>query len=414
MDLQICKLNIALFLRAMLLLAPVTLLFYQENGLTAQELFFFQGLFYLTSIIFEIPIGYLSDMILRKKLLLLSFAVYLVMTLLWLFYKGYYIIMAGEILYAVSKVMLDNSMSGYLYDYLQKNQKADKMVKYYGYLNFYLALGTAAAAIFGTFLYSKYGSHTILWIQFAMIIVSITLVSTFTNIKPENTEIINLKKRVALFLENSKSIFNNTQIRYHILFSGILTSLSILFALSFQPLMKNALFPIFMFGVVSFMNHGIRSLAGVIAGKWLRGLNLQKIALPLVVNYIFGFILIFLALRFKLIPLVTVSIFLLCLIIGTQLIFTILHISRLHKFVPTENRGNIMSVNNLISRSAAAVILLSSKFFVNKIGFEVYYGIIFVLFVVICTYLALKIVKIKESNYWFNVNDDIDETPKLT
>lgn len=397
MDFQICKLNLALFLRAMLLLAPVTLLFYQENGLTAQELFFFQGLFYLTSIIFEIPTGYLSDMILRKKLLLLSFAVYLVMTMLWLFYKGYYIIMAGEILYAVSKVMLDNSMSGYLYDYLLKNKKDDKMVKYYGYLNFYLALGTAAAAILGTYLYSKYGSHTILLIQFVMIIISITLVSTFTNIKPDNIEIVSLKERVSSFLKNSKSIFNNTQIRYHILFSGILTSLSILFALSFQPLMKNALFPIFMFGVVSFMNHGIRSLAGVIAGKWLRNLNLQKVAIPLTINYIFGFMLIFIAIRFKIIPLVTVSIFLLCLIIGTQLIFTILHVSRLHKFVPTENRGNIMSVNNLISRASAAVILLSSKFFVDKIGFEQYYIIIFVLFIITCSYLALKIFRIKET-----------------
>ena len=68
-DIFMFDFNLALLLRSILLLTPVTLLFYQENGLTAQHLFFFQGIFYLTSILSEIPVGYISDAISRKYLL---------------------------------------------------------------------------------------------------------------------------------------------------------------------------------------------------------------------------------------------------------------------------------------------------------------------------------------------------------
>lgn len=72
-DFNIYKFNLALFLRSILLLTPIYIFFYQENGLTVKDLFLFQGIFYLASIIFEIPVGYLSDNIERKNLLLISF-----------------------------------------------------------------------------------------------------------------------------------------------------------------------------------------------------------------------------------------------------------------------------------------------------------------------------------------------------
>ena len=119
-DFNIIKYNLAFLLRSAMLLVPIMLLFYQENGLGVRELLYFQGIFYLTSIIVEIPVGYLSNNISRKHLLLISFSIYMGITLLWLHYHGYFIILVGEILFAISKIIMDNAMSGYLYDYLEK------------------------------------------------------------------------------------------------------------------------------------------------------------------------------------------------------------------------------------------------------------------------------------------------------
>ena len=124
-DIHIWEYNLALFLRAAILLSPVMLLFYQENGLSVQDLFFFQGIFYLTSIIMEFPAGYLSDLISRKQVMLISFVIFLGINFMWLFGHGYFVILLGEILFGVSKVLMDNAVSGYLYDYLiTKNNNA--------------------------------------------------------------------------------------------------------------------------------------------------------------------------------------------------------------------------------------------------------------------------------------------------
>lgn len=61
------RLDLACFLRSQLYLAPVLLLFYQQNGLTIADFVLFQGIFQLTGILFEIPCGYIADVISKKK-----------------------------------------------------------------------------------------------------------------------------------------------------------------------------------------------------------------------------------------------------------------------------------------------------------------------------------------------------------
>lgn len=393
-DFNIVKYNAAFFLRSVMLLTPVLLLFYQENGLSAQTLFFFQGIFYFTSILSEIPAGYISDIIPRKFVLLISFCLYFTMLVFWFCFSGYYVILFGEILFAISKVLMDNAMPGYLYDYLDSKDKNDCMVKYYGYLNFYLALGTAVAAILGTYLYAVCGSNKLLLTEMIFVILSILLVLSLpkTNFKSEYPFFSKIKE----FCITAKKLYSNNSIKWHVMYSGFLTSLSILFAVSFQPLMQNAMFPVFMFGVIAFSNHGIRALSGVVAGKWLRNFNIQKLIKPLYVLYIIAFLSVFFALKVPHFVLVTGLIFLLCLIIGVQLVFTILHVSRLQKFVQEDSRGNLMSVNNFVSRFLAAVILISSKMFAGYFGLFYYFAIVFAVFILLGTYIMINISKVED------------------
>lgn len=389
-SINISKFNIALFLRAILLLSPVMLLFYQENGLSVMDLFFFQGIFYITSIASEAPIGYLSNNISRKNLLIISFFIFIAFYLLWLFFSGYYIILIGEIMFAISKVMMDNAMSGYLYDYLTYNKKQE-MPKYYGYLNFYLALGTAIAGLIGAFMYSNFGSKPIIVSEILLVLCSIILILTLPSIKP-----IHKEEKIKNYIDAIKELYQNDAIRYYIFYSGLLTSFSILFALSFQPLMQNALFPIALFGVIAFTNHAFRAFAGVIAGKWLHNLEAKKLVVPLFILYIFAFITVLNILQFTNIPIILGLLIFICAVIGVQLIFTILHISRIHKLTSFEKRGTLMAINNFISRILTAIILFSSKFFIDKLGINFFFALAFLLFLVSCSYFMVRIIKLKE------------------
>lgn len=378
-----------------MLLSPIILLFYQENGLTYKHLFLFQGIFYITSIISEIPIGYISDNKPRKLLLCGSMIIFFAVTILWLICKGFWIILIGEILMGISKVLVDNATSGYLYDYLNKNNQAQNMVKYYGYVNFYLAFGTAAAAILGSVLYMHYGSKFILTLELILSAIAIICICLLPNINNAQAR-SSFKRKTTKFISSTKEICANNSIKYHILYSGILTSFSILFALSFQPLMQKSLFPIFMFGVITFFNHAIRALSGIISGKLQNKLKMQKMIIPLYFSYIVAFIFIFTIINIKNIAIISLLLISICVIIGFQLLFTILHVSRLHKFVTAENRGNIMSLNNGFSRLMAAIILISSKFLMDKYSLQSFYITLFMVFIILCTHIMFKTYKATE------------------
>lgn len=394
---QIYKLNIALFLRAMLLLSPVMLLFYQENGLTVSELFFFQGIFYLFSVLLEIPVGYLSDSISKKNVLFLSLFVFFLINLLWLFFNGYYIILAGEILFALSKVTLDNAMSGYLYDFLQStgNEKDKKMVSKYGHLQFFLSTGTAISGILGTFLYVKFGSKIVILSEMLILIVGMFLVLTLPKFNFSSNK-ISLHERVEKYFKTTKVILKNPSVMNYIYYSGIFTSFSIMFALSFQPLMKNAFVPVLFFGVVNFINHGIRAVSAFEAGFLSKLFTLKQMIIPLYVLYIIAFLCIFAILKIVNVQIIISLIFMICLIIGFQVLFTIRHVSRLHKFVDSRYRGNIISINNFFSRLTSVFVLIVSKIFIDKFGFEKFYIFMFLLFLIICTTLMFKTHKIEE------------------
>ena len=393
-DKNICKFNIALFLRSMLLLSPVTLLFYQENGLTVRDLFFFQGIFYLTSIVSEIPVGYLSDTISRKKLLITSFLIFIGFYTLWLFFHGYYVILTGEILFAISKVMMDNAMSGYLYDYLSYKDNKKAMVKYYGYLNFYLSLATALAGLIGTYVYSNFGGGAVLSSEIILVTISILFVISLPSIKCPDGVSEKISNKIKKFIIDAKLIARNISLKYYIYYSGLLTSCSILFALSFQPLMQNALFPIFLFGVVACLNHSVRAIAGIVAGRC--NFEIKKLVVPLFVLYVLAFLCIFKILVLSNITVIFILFLFICVVIGVQVIFTILHVSRIHKFVSIKRRGTLMAINNFVSRALTACVLICSRLFIGKLGFASFFVIAFIFFIIFSSYLIIRIVRLKE------------------
>jgi MFS family permease len=393
-DLVICKFNIILFLKAIMLLSPIILLFFNENGLNLSDLFFCQGIFYICAILFDIPIGYLSNTKSRKYLLFSAQLVFLLITILWLCFKGYYIILFGEILYAYTKTAIDNVPSGYLFDYLSTKNKS--MPQYWGYSYFYMALGVAISSLLGAYLYYISGSRLILIIEAILISISIILILSLPDIKSQNTISKSFKQEIKEYIEIIKDICKNKSIITYVFYSGLLNSYSFLFALLFQPIMKNAIFPIIMFGVITFSNNIIRSIAGVVAGKWFKNTNIRNLIVPTFISFLFAFLCIFICISNKNINLITLLIFIVCIIIGFQIIFLVLHFSRIHKFVPLENRGSLMTVNNIVARTFPAIILVCSRLYMDKLGLPYFVLIAFIIFAVIGGYIMIKTLEIKD------------------
>ena len=172
------RLDLACFLRSQLYLAPVLLLFYQQNGLTIADFVLFQGIFQLTGILFEVPCGYIADVISKKKVLILAFACFFLRAALWLSFSGFYIVLLGELFNALSRAFLSGVYDSYIYDYLKHENRTGRMLKECGKTNFAMSSGAMFAAVFSAVLYDNFGTVILLSLEFILTLVSIILLTT--------------------------------------------------------------------------------------------------------------------------------------------------------------------------------------------------------------------------------------------
>lgn len=362
------NLFIASFLKASSFLFPVTFLFYNENGLNIQSFLLIQGIFFATSLIFELPIGYISDLFSKKKLLILSYFIYITKITLWLFFKGYFIILFGEFLSAIAKIIFDNITSSYIYEYLKFNGSEINMVKYFGRFNFSLSIGTSIAAIVGAYMYSKFGSKLILSIEFLFILIAIILLSNLPNIKMKQTKKITFNIVKSDLLKIKEFIINAKRLKYYVFYSGLLIGISTFFSTLFQPLMKISKAPVYLFGIITFFNHFTRAVSSLMTNKVLNKIKLKRLSKFIYIIFIldFAFILIMLSVKNVILTLTLISF--ICITIALQLLFTIAHICRFNKFINSEFRSFSTSINSIIARTCTALILIIGSYITNTIN----------------------------------------------
>ncbi len=444
--------NIAAFLRSQLFLLPVLLFFYQENGLSVGDFYLIQGLIVFFAFLFEIPAGYLGDIFPRKYILITAYSLFLGRLFLWIFFRGFEIILIGEFFYACSKACFDSVSSSFIYDILKKNGEEKKMVKAYSNFNAAMYIGTGIAALLGAGLYTKFGSHVLLIAEFVIYSTAIVLLSFLPNAHtPVKNTVIGVKERLKKFWVAVRYILKSRKYCYLVLFSGFMVGVSHFFFWSFQPLMKSTginpsvsltdfadsigwdarvfgetvwnyilsldwLDYIKVMGVVIFINNLLRSSFSYFAASVAKHISLFSLG-----NISFAMEIIGCALSFAFMKAGQITplqcflfIIFLCVCIGIQLMFTISHISRLHRLINPKIRSLSSSVNMMIGRLLTSLMLMSPKFLLkNEGGFSRIHVIdIFwiyaLVFIPVGVYFIYKIYKynVKNGLWLMNVSDE--------
>lgn len=379
---------VSAFFKSQLFLLPVLYLFYLENGLTLGDFYFFQGLIFIVSVLLQFPIGYLGDLISRKKLIIISYMLFLGRIIIWLFFRGYWVVFAGEMLYACSKGIFDAVESPYIYAVLCKSDKSKKMVKAYSKLNFAMSVGTSIASLSGAWLYEKSGVATLLIIEFVLVAMAI-LCSFF--IPNTNEACVKNEKISKNIMFEYYKIFKNCPAKYFILYSGLLVSFSHFFFWSIQPLMKFSMVPVYCFGVMYFINNVLRSLGALTTDKLLSKIDIKKMTLICFILDLIGIISVLFLLSFSNYVLGLSVVFYLSVCITFQLMFTILHISNLQKIAKDEYRTKLSAINMVVARTLAGVLLVIPKYIVNASSLQYVYTGYGILFIVLCVCLIKKI-----------------------
>ena len=356
------KLDLACFLRSQLYLAPVLLLFYQQNGLTIADFVMFQGLFQLTGILFEVPCGYIADITSKKKVLILAFTCFFLRAALWLSFSGIYIVLLGELFNALSRAFLSGVYDSYIFDYLKSKNKTNRMLKECGRTNFAMSSGAMFAAIFSAVLYKHFGTIILLSLEFLLTLISIILLTTLPNPASARPKAITLKQKFNEIKITATATLKNKNINLYIIYSALLFSTTSLFCWCFQPLLKISHAPVFMFSFIYVINHALRAAFSYHVNRLKRFFGFNRLLIITTFLCIYSFACMILSFYFKLPNIAMISLIFVCIGIGFQLAFAIANINHIHTHAIEETRATISSVNNMLQQTISGLSLIAFKF----------------------------------------------------
>lgn len=372
-------LNWSVFFQTQIFMLPIMLLFYESNGLTKGDYFLFQGIFSIAALCFEVPAGYIADWISRKKVLILSYALFLLRLVLWYFLGGYWIVLIGELLYAASKAFFSGIADGYIYDLLKSKGQTTRMLKRYGRMNFFMSAGTAIASLFGAMLYQQYGVMTLIVIEIIFNSIAIGMIFFLPDVPSERTETLSVKEKYHDLFKIAKSALTNEKIKYYIGYSAMVVAASMIFVWSFQPLMQISGIPVALFGVVYFINHAFRAGASYMLEKTMKVFTLKSLGITIYGLFIVAFGLAMSMLHIKSIALNMLIMTFICFVIAMQLSFTLASVSRIHSLVSSNIRSTVSSLNTMVSRLLTGFVLILFKFLLDDVdmqsAFYIYLGL---------------------------------------
>ena len=84
--------------RWFLLTMPIITIFFREHGLSMQEIFIIQSAFAVSVILFEIPTGYFSDVVGRKKSLIIGMLFGAIGLGVYSFSSGFWMFLIAELI----------------------------------------------------------------------------------------------------------------------------------------------------------------------------------------------------------------------------------------------------------------------------------------------------------------------------
>ena len=372
-------LNLSFFFIQAQFLLPVMLLFYFENGLTVQDYLLFQSITYILYMFFSVPVGYISDHISKKYVLIIGYLLNIGRLFLYLFLRGYAVILIGEILMTFVRFFVIGIADSYIFEYLKERKQESKMLNFTGTALSFMSFGVAVGSLFGPMIYRFWGFEVLLLIEFLFSTIGIFILFRFPKTKIYNKQGHTLKDLKAA----CSVLWKNQNIRWLIIYNILLYSATTIFVSTFQPLMKLSLVPVILFGGIYFSNHMIRGISSRLTRKFVSFLGLRKLLIAGLGSSVFGFLLMLLAFEVKNPCFTVVSLICICFVIGLQLINQISNVNEIHQATYSHIRATGISIYNMSYRGLGGIMLclfqkISSGFNAGNHGYLIF-AIIFAL-----------------------------------
>ncbi|MBI2453111.1 MFS transporter [Candidatus Peregrinibacteria bacterium] len=330
-----------------LLVMPIIVLFYQENGLSIAQIMFLQGFASLVIVGIEIPSGYFADHVGRKHSLLVGSILGFLGALIYAFSFNLWGFLFAEFFISLGMGFISGADSALLYDSLEEIKKGELYKIIQGKLSALSSFSEGTASVIGGGL-AIISLRTPFFVEAAVVFFSIFVALSLNEPKrhiaatPEShgRQIWNTVKYV---LNDHKKIKNLMW------YGAFISSATLTFVWLSQPYWKSMGVPLAMFGIIWAILQFIVGYFSIISHKIEKNFGRDRLLFYFIVLLALGYI--------------SISVFQSVWAIGFVVIFYIVRgvqepllKAYINELVPSQMRATILSVKSFLGRIVFAVI----------------------------------------------------------
>jgi MFS family permease len=245
---NIWKLQAIKALRWFMLIMPIIVLFFQDNGLSMCEVFILQSVFSIAIVVLEVPSGYLADIIGRKVTIIagciLSFAGYAAYS----FSYGFWGFLVAELFLGFSTSFISGADSAMIYDTLLETGSEDEYKKIEGRMLSVGNFSEGIAGIVGGFL-ALVSLRTPFYFEAAVAFFSIPVALSL--VEPARHKLDNSEGSFKSILRIVKySLHEHKEVKWLIIYLSLITVSTLTLVWFIQPYLKSVGLPLVFFGIV--------------------------------------------------------------------------------------------------------------------------------------------------------------------
>lgn len=327
------------FFSELIFFIPIMIPFFGGLGFSMKEILMLEGAFAAMLVLFEIPSGYFSDRVGRKKTLILGTLIQLIGLILFVFSNEYLWFFIGELIIGIGSSLVSGTVEALIFESLAEAKQSSKYKEIQGNIFSFARIGSLFSNILGAIL-----AIISIRLPFHLTLITWTIwfLINLTLIEPEKHEMESEK------WQHFKRIFRETfggdkKLGLFIIYSSIPYGFFFITFWLYQRYMEFIELPIFYFGfVIAAMN--IASIIGSKYGKEIEdfvGQKLCMILLPLVA--VLDWILLANIQTFWAIPFLTIT----SLLWGLTMP---LFYDYIQQIISNDRRATILSIRSFFSR----------------------------------------------------------------
>ncbi|HLC58678.1 MAG TPA: MFS transporter [Candidatus Nanoarchaeia archaeon] len=356
---------------------PVLALFYIASQVPLEQFAIIISVFSLSILLLEIPTGVFTDLIGKKKTMILVGLMYIIELFILAFFDGFWPFLIAKIISGIGVSLGSGTYSSLIYDSLKrlKRQKENKTVS--GKMAFVAYLSLFFIFIIGAYLFSIYYK---LPAYFSLAFMIFGFILTFLLKEPyEPIKKFNFKNSYLHFKQGISYFFKKPYLIYLGFFTLIIGSVINIILIISSSYYELILVPVSLIGVVAAVGTLLSAYSSKTAHKWEKIFGEKKSLLLVQLSVLVATFFISL-----MIPKFGILFFLLIsLTFGFYSVITGDYVNRHAK---TSHRTTMLSINNMFTNIGIFFLLPLLGYSIKSFGMSKSF---FFLFILICFYLLV-------------------------